>query len=76
MAFQHEIQRDTVSNLPIREAIVVEPDTTVGTAMQQMRERHLGCAVIVDRSGKPTGIFSERSLLDVLLQEAPWTQPR
>ena len=66
MGFRDDIQQDTISNLPIRDASAVPSDTPIRQAIQFMRDKSLGCVVIVDQAGVPTGIFTEQSLLDVL----------
>ncbi len=70
MGFQKDLQIETVANLPLRPAIPVEAGTIVRAAVARMRAEELGCVVIVDFSGKPIGIFTERSLLDVLMHDA------
>ncbi|MGI9473906.1 MAG: CBS domain-containing protein [Rubripirellula sp.] len=61
---------ETVGVLPLRKAITVESGTIVRAAVARMRASDLGCAVIVGFRGKPVGMFTERSLLDVLLENA------
>ncbi len=68
MGFRQDIEQDPVSNLPLREAVVVQPDTPIREAVAQMQAKPLGCAVIVDQAGTPSGLFTEQSLLDVLTQ--------
>ncbi len=61
---------DTVGDLPIREAITVKSGTVVRAAVARMRSRDIGCVLIINTHGFPIGIFTERSLLDVLVQNA------
>lgn len=63
------MDEDTVASLPLREPIQIVPATIVRAAVAMMRHRQLGCAVIAER-GRPMGIFTERSVLDVLIQDA------
>jgi len=51
-----------VSELPLREPIVVDADSTVVAAVNAMNEHRTGC-VLVQRGGKLTGIFTERDVL-------------
>ncbi|QDV88843.1 CBS domain-containing protein [Planctomycetes bacterium TBK1r] len=69
MGFRGELDQDTVGNLPLRDAIAVQHDTTALDAVKLMREKSLGCAVIVDQGGTPTGLFSEQSLVDMLARD-------
>lgn len=70
MGFRQELDFDPISNLELRDAIVVHQYTLVRTAVAVMRTHSLGCAVMVDRVGKPIGFFTEKSLLNVLVQNA------
>lgn len=70
MAIEFSVCQDTVRSLPLREAIVVVPNTIVRAAVARMRAMRLGCAVIVDSESKPIGVFTERSLLRALLENA------
>ena len=70
MGLEENLAKEHVSDLNLREPIKVQNDTIVRAAVEKMRERQLGCAVIVDDSDKPVGVFSERSLVDVLTQDA------
>ena len=70
IGFREDLEQETIASLPLREAIVVHPDTVVRAAVAVMRHRSIGCAVIVDIGMVPTGLFTERSLLDALVQNA------
>ena len=68
MGLKENLQSETVSKLPCREAILLQPDTTVRQAVEVLQSKKLGCAVVVDAEGKPIGIFTERTLIELLLQ--------
>lgn len=68
MSFRDDLAEDPVRSLSLRDAIVVEPTTSLQDAVGLMREKSLGCAVIVDAAGKVSGIFTEQSLLEALAQ--------
>ena len=51
-----------ISELPLRDPIVVSATSTVADAVKSMNEHHTGC-VLVGKSGKLIGIFTERDLL-------------
>lgn len=70
MQIQKELGRELVRALPLRNAILIEPYTVVRAAIAIMRTNALGCSIIVKPGRIPTGIFSERSVLDVLVQGA------
>ena len=67
MGLRENLQNEPVSSLPLREAVIVYPSTTVRAAIGQMRENRLGCAIVVNDEGKPIGTFSEARLVDLLL---------
>ena len=69
MRLEENIRKECVSDLPLREAIIIQTDTTVIAAIELMREKKLGCAVVVDADGKPLGTFSERTVIDLVLQQ-------
>jgi CBS domain-containing protein len=66
MELRRILSSETVASLPLREAITVDPTTIARTAVERMRDRQLGCAVIVDPSRRPVGIFTERSVTAAL----------
>ncbi len=69
MRLKRNIQTELVVDLPLREAILVQSDTSVSAAIERMREKQLGCAVVVDVDGKLLGTFSERIVIDLVLQQ-------
>ena len=70
MGLKESVNEETVSSLPLRAVLAVKAATVVRAAVAQMRAKQLGCCVIVGHDGKPTGIFTERSVIDALVQDA------
>ena len=70
MSFLQDLQDETVASLPLRDAIVVTPYTLVRAAVAMMRNHSLGCAVIAEHGRRPSGIFTEYSVIDVLNKDA------
>lgn len=70
MSFRGDLQADCVGSLPLRDVIAVDPHTVLRAAVAMMRNHSLGCAVIVERGQPPSGIFTERSLINVLVSNA------
>ena len=68
MGLKHDILNQPVSELELRELIAVRPTTTVREALEQMKQKKLGCVVVVDDEGKPLGKFTERLLIKMLLE--------
>ena len=69
MRLEENLKKECVSDLPLREAITIQTDTTVIAAIELMREKQLGCAIVIDADGKPLGTFSERTVIDLVLQQ-------
>jgi predicted transcriptional regulator len=69
MALRENLQNEAVTDLPLRDPILVSPQTNVRAAIQRLRERQIGCAIVVDEAGKPLGFFTERTIIDLLLQK-------
>ena len=66
MDFGQMLARDQVHTLPLRTPPTITAQTPVADAITNMQEAGLGCAVIVDAMHRPGGIFTERSLLEIL----------
>ncbi len=69
MGLYQDILRAPVTDLDIRELIAIRPATSVREALRLMRERSLGCAVVVDERGRAVGKFTERVLVQLLLTQ-------
>lgn len=69
MGLKENLHSESVSELPVREAILVSPQTTVRQAVELMQARRLGCAIVVDADNRPLGMFTERALIELLLQQ-------
>jgi predicted transcriptional regulator len=70
MNFRQELLEDTVGSLPLRDAIIMRPYTVVRAAVARMRDLSIGCVVIVDYDQVPSGIFTEHSVIEVLMKNA------
>ncbi len=70
MGLQENIQKEPVSQLALREPVTAERGTTLREAIAKMREKKLGCTVVVDPDRKPIGMFTESMLTQLLAQNA------
>lgn len=68
MGLQQDIHQESVSNLNLRPVIRVMATSSVMQAVAKMRDKKLGCVVVVDEYDKPLGRFTERDLVRVLAQ--------
>jgi CBS domain-containing protein len=59
MGLFEDFRKDTVRSLNLREAVAVPPGALVRSAIEAMREKQLGCAVVVDEAGRPVGMLNE-----------------
>lgn len=69
MGLHENIRNEPVSTLALREPVIVAPDATIRKAIEQMRNRKLGCAIVVDPAGKPAGMLTESMLTQLLAQD-------
>ncbi len=70
MGLYENIRTERVSSLALRDPAVVSEDATVRDAVEQMRQKKLGCAIVVNANREPVGMFAE-SELTRLLSETP-----
>jgi CBS domain-containing protein len=68
MGLAENIQCEFAKDLPMREAVLISEDGTIGSAIEQMRAKDIGCAFVVDDVGRPIGMFTERKLIELLAQ--------
>lgn len=66
MSLKQQLEEDKISSLPLRKSVEVPPSTSALDAVTKMKASGLGCAVIVDSNGKPQGIFTESSVIEML----------
>ena len=69
MGLQEAIRTEPVSKLPLRELTAVESTATIRQAIARMRQKRVGCVIVVDQEGKPMGKFTERLLTRLLLND-------
>ncbi len=70
MGLQQDMQNEPVSQLSLREPVTAVRGTTLREAITLMREKKLGCTVVIDEDRKPIGMFSESMLTQLLAQDA------
>jgi CBS domain-containing protein len=57
-----------IRHLPLRPPALVERNASIGEAVQAMKARQLGCALVCDK-GRLVGLFTERDLLNKVIGE-------
>jgi len=65
-AFDAGLVQEPLSEIPIREALVLASAATVTEAMRAMQREHRGCVLVTDdgtKQSKLVGIFTERDVL-------------
>ena len=67
MGLRQDILNHRVSELDLRDPLRVEPGTTCHDAIEAMRTHRVGYALVLDDAGKPVGMFTERHLVNLLV---------
>lgn len=52
-----------VASLPLQKPLVLDEETSLQSCIEQMQERRIGCALILDRSETIVGIFTEKDVM-------------
>lgn len=66
MGLRDAILHEPVSSLPLRKALMIEPQRPVREALDLMRREKLGCVFLLADSGRPTRMFTERVMVQLL----------
>ena len=74
MDLQLNLDSETVDHAHPAVPPCVEPSTTLGQVMQELKRRNTGCALIC-RDGILVGVFTERDALRLMASGADWDQP-
>jgi predicted transcriptional regulator len=69
MGLRENILREPVSVLQLRPYAAVTADATVRQAVDAMRAKQIGAAMIVDEAGKAIGMFNEKMLIRLLIND-------
>jgi len=67
MGLRQDILNAPVTELEWRQLLEIHGDQPVRAAIQLMREKRLGCVVVIGDDGRPRGKFTERDLIRLLL---------
>jgi CBS domain-containing protein len=62
------MQISTILATKGRTVITVTPDQTVREAVALLVDKHIGAVVVIDETGRPVGIVSERDVIRELVQ--------
>lgn len=69
MGLHENFQNEAVSRLALRDPVTASSGEKLRDVIVRMREKQLGCAVIVDDDQKPIGLFTESKLVQMLAAE-------
>ena len=67
-----EIANTKIGDLDIREPVRVRTDSTVGAAVEKMREANQGAVVVEDTTGVIVGILTDRDVVARLADTGGW----
>ncbi len=70
MGLRENLLTESISQLPLREAIVVDPAVPICDAVMLMRNKRLGCVIVAEEDRIPIGVFTERELVQLLVRDA------
>ena len=70
MGLRDNLLTDSISQLALREALILDPGTLIRDAVVLMRSQRLGCVIIAEDDRIPIGVFTERELIKLLAQDA------
>lgn len=68
MGLSENIKKERVRDLPYRDAAMLGEDASIASAIEVMRAKRIGCAFVVDDKGRPLGFFTERKVIELLVQ--------
>jgi len=63
---QRHLEHGTIRSVMTQKVATVPPTSTLKTVARLLARRHISCAVVVDKKGKPLGIVSERDLVSIV----------
>lgn len=69
MGLYENMVTEPIRQLPLREAITVPGELSVRDAVLRMRDKKLGCVIVVDDQHKPQGMFTEAMLRHLLTED-------
>ena len=69
MGLLENMQGEPVSRLSLREPVTASATTRIRDAIERMRERQLGCVIVVDDERVPRGMFTESMLTQMLAKD-------
>lgn len=69
IALEQQTLAQPLRSLLRRQPIVCAETDSVHAAVQRMHEEHVGAIIVVDEGHRPTGILTERDLLQLTLQQ-------
>ena len=62
MGINESFANDQIADLALREPVCCRPDEEIVSAIQRLRDRNLGCLIVVDHEHKPVGVVTESML--------------
>ena len=69
MGLYENMLTEPITQLALREAITIPAELSVRDAVLLMREKKLGCVIVVDDDQKPQGIFTEAMLRNLVIED-------
>jgi CBS domain-containing protein len=67
MGLHEDMLKESISELELREAILVSPETPLRDAVEKMREKRLGGVIVTRSDDTPIGAIEEREVLKAII---------
>jgi CBS domain-containing protein len=73
---ESQLLTEPISQLDLDDYCVVTADTTVRETVEQMRDVHQNCAIVIGKGSQVVGILTDRDVLKrIVTQPETWDQP-
>jgi CBS domain-containing protein len=69
MGLYENMQNEPVSRLALRDPVTASLNDTIRDVVGKMREKDLGCVIVVDEDRKPLGMFTESMLTQLVARD-------
>ncbi len=67
MGLKENLSSEQVGRLALREPVLVGPADTIRFCIEKMRERKVGCAIVVNDDNRAIGMLTESMVVQLLV---------
>ena len=69
MGLYENLLGEPVKSLALRPTVLLSPHETVRVGIERMRDKHLGCVIVIDDQKKPIGMLTENMLTQLCAKD-------